>query len=335
MTDPEKTILVPPDFSVSAAAVLDEAAQQHGVTVRCIRLPADPEARLDAAELEHLQAAFFGGNIPQGYGRSFFSAVRKAPRLQWLHAFNAGVDHPVFTELLDRGVRLSTSVGTNAVPVARTALTGLLMLSRGFPHWLDAQRRRRWDLIPPERFPEDLDGQTICIVGLGGIGAELARLALGLGMSVIGIRRSPRRGEDPVDELYPPHVLAEVLPRCQWLAITCPLTEETRGLIDREKLSSLPRGAYVINVARGEVVEEGALIDLLQNGHLAGAYLDVFTQEPLPESSPLWDLPNVILTPHQASAARGNQGRVLEIFFDNFERWLAGESLRNEVKRCA
>jgi len=333
MSSIAKTVLVPPNFSASAASALSEAAEQHQQAVRCVRLPADPEARLDAAELELLDAAFFGGNIPFGYARSFFSAVRKAPNLKWLHAFNAGVDHPVFKELLDRGVRLTTSLGTNAVPVARTAVTGLLMLSRGFVHWQHAQRRRRWELIPQERFPADLDTQTICILGMGGIGSELARLCLGLGMSVIGIRRSPQRGEDPVDELYPPHLLAEVLPRCQWLAITCPLTEETRGLVDRDMLSALPEGACVINVARGEVVEETALIDLLKSGHLAGAYLDVFHQEPLPESSPLWDLPNVILSPHQAAIARGNEGRVMEIFFDNFERWLGNEPLNNEVKR--
>ena len=331
MTSPAKTILVPPNFSASACAALVEAGEQRGQSVRCIRLPADADARVGAEDLERMDAAFFGGNIPFGYARSFFSAVRKAPRLQWLHAFNAGVDHPVFKELQSKGVRLSTSVGTNAIPVARTAITGLLMLARGFPHWIEAQQRKRWDLIPQERFPADLDSQTICIVGMGGIGSELARLALGLGMSVIGIRRSPQRGEDPVDELYPPHVLAEVLPRCQWLAITCPLTEETRGLIDREKLSCLPKGACVINIGRGEIIDEDALIDLLKAGHLGGAYLDVFVKEPLPETSPLWDLPNVILSPHQAGIAQGNEGRVMDVFLDNFERWLDGEPLRNQV----
>jgi D-2-hydroxyacid dehydrogenase (NADP+) len=157
MSSIAKTVLVPPNFSASAASALSEAAEQHKQAVRCVRLPADPEARLDAADLDRLDVAFFGGNIPFGYARSFFSAVRKAPNLKWLHAFNAGVDHPVFKELLDRGVRLTTSLGTNAVPVARTAVTGLLMLSRGFVHWQAAQRRRRWELIPQERFPADLD----------------------------------------------------------------------------------------------------------------------------------------------------------------------------------
>lgn len=324
-------ILLPPGFSASTEAVLEELAQAAGTNIRCIRLPADSEARLESGEIASLVAAFFGGEIQLGYSRSFFSAVRKAQNLRWLHAFNAGVDHPVFHELLQRGVRLTTSVGTNAVPVARTAMTGLLMLSRGFPHWTNAQSRRVWEPVLGNNAPEDLDGQTLCIVGLGGIGTELARLALAFGMSVIGIRRSARRGEDPVDELYPPQLIAEVLPRCQWLAITCPLTDETRGLIDREKIYSLPRGAYIINVGRGEVIDENALIEAIKDRHIAGAYLDVFQLEPLPQDSPLWQLPNVIITPHNSSTSRGNEGRVLEVFFDNFQRWLAGSPLRNEV----
>ena len=132
--------------------------------------------------------------------------------------------------------------------------------------------------------------------------------------------------------LYPPHLLPELLPRCDWLAITCPLTPETRGLIDRERIYALPRGAGLINVGRGEVIDEPALIDALSQGHLGGAYLDVFHTEPLPDSSPLWSLPNVIVSPHNASASAGNEARVLEVFFDNFQRWLSGDRLLNEVQ---
>lgn len=333
MTKPAKRILVPPSYPAAARAALAEIGLGLGVTVECLHLPADPEVRLDGATLENIDAAFFGGEIMQGYGRSFFSAVRKAPKLGWLHAFNAGVDHPVFRELLQRGVRISTSVGTNAVPVAQTAMTGLLMLARGFPHWQAAQRECRWEPVLGSRSPRDLDGQTLCIIGLGGIGSELARLALAFGMSVIGIRRSPRRGEDPVDELHQPNALAEVLPRCEWIAVTCPLTDETRGLIDRKMLSFLPRGAGVINVGRGEVIDEQALVDALRDGQVGGAYLDVFQKEPLPVESPLWQMPNVILSPHNASTSAGNEARVLEVFLDNFQRWLEGNSLRNEVQR--
>lgn len=325
------SFLVPPAFPASAAASIEEIAQTAGVQLRCAYLPDDPEARLDAGTLEGIQAAFFGAQILQGYGRSFFSAVRKAPNLKWLHVFNVGVDHPIFSEMLQKGVRLTTSAGTTAVPIARTAIAALLMLSRGFPRWIDAQRRKVWEPVRIEEAPADLDSQTLCILGLGGIGSELARLALGLGMHVVGIRRSPRRGEDPVDELYPPHMLKEVLPTSQWLAIACPLTDETRGLIDREALNSLPKGAAVINVGRGEIIDEEALIEALQTQHLQGAYLDVFQTEPLPVSSPLWEMPNVILSPHNSAISRGNESRVLELLLDNLGHWLRDEALVNEV----
>ena len=326
-----KSILVPPAFPASAATSIKEIAQTAGVEMKCIFLPADPDARLEVAALEGIQAAFFGSQIPQGYGRSFFSAVRKAPNLKWLHLFNVGVDHPIFAEMLQKGVRLTTSAGTTAVPIARTALAGLLMLSRGFPRWMDAQRRKDWAPIRAEEAPPDLDGQTLCILGLGGIGSELARLALGLGMHVVGIRRSPRRGEDPVDELFPPQMLKEVLSTSQWLAITCPLTDETRGLIDREAIKKLPKGAAIINVGRGEIIDEGALIEAVETQHLLGAYLDVFHNEPLPTSSRLWELPNVILSPHNSAISKGNESRILELLFDNLGHWLRDEALVNEV----
>ena len=326
-----KNILVPPAFSAAAATSIREIAQGAGVQMDCTFLPVDPDARLEAATLEGIQAAFFGSQIPQGYGRSFFSAVRKAKNLKWLHLFNVGVDHPIFAEMLQKGVRVSTSAGTTAVPIARTAIAGLLMLSRGFPRWMDAQRRKEWAPIRSADVPPDLDGQTLCILGLGGIGSELARLALGLGMRVIGIRRSPRRGEDPVDELFPPQMLKEVLTTSQWLAVTCPLTDETRGLVDREAIRKLPQGAAIINVGRGEIIDEEALIEALETQHLLGAYLDVFQKEPLPTSSRLWELPNVILSPHNSAISQGNETRVLELLFDNLGHWLRNEALVNEV----
>jgi phosphoglycerate dehydrogenase-like enzyme len=331
----KKGILVSPNLSLIAEDALVVAGENVDVEVNCIRLPADPEARLSATELEAVDAAYFSQDIPRGYGRSFFSAVRKAPNIKWMHAFNAGTDHPIFAELLAKGIRVSISTGMTAVPIAQTAITGLLMFARAFPHYLDAQRRHSWEPLTGDRQPQDLEHQTLCILGLGGIGTELARLALGLGMNVIGIRRSPRRGEDPVDEMYPPHALAEVLPRCQWLAITCPLTEETRGLVDRDKLYSLPRGAHVINVARGEIVDEAALIEALNSGHLAGAYLDVFEKEPLSGTSPLWDMPNVILSPHNSNASSANERHIFGLFLGNFEKWLAGGVIRNEIQKTA
>jgi D-2-hydroxyacid dehydrogenase (NADP+) len=302
-------------------------APARGVIV----LPADPAARLDDADCGRVEIAFFSPDVFPDYSRQFFSALRKAPALKWLHVFNVGVDHPIYREMLARGVRLTTSAGSTAEPIAQTAIAGLLALARGFPRWLAAQRAHRWD---PERkaAPRDLRGQTAVILGLGRIGAEIARLARVLGLRVVGVRRGPRMPEDPVDEMHGPGALPGLLPRCDWLVIACPLTDETRRLIDADMLARLPQGARVINIARGEIIVEAALIDALRSGHLAGAYLDVFETEPLPPESPLWDLPNVLVTPHNSSAASGNEQRILEIFLDNLARWQRGAPLVNEVQ---
>ena len=152
------------------------------------------------------------------------------------------------------------AAGADAEAVIRT---GLLMLARGFPGWLRAQQQRTWSPVPRSQQPPDLAGRTLCVLGLGSIGAEIARLGQALGLHVIGIRRSPPTASDPVAEIHPPAALPQVLPRCQWLAIACPLTGETRRLIDAAMLARLPRGARLINVARGEIVDEAALIDAL------------------------------------------------------------------------
>jgi phosphoglycerate dehydrogenase-like enzyme len=323
-------LLVSHRFCTDYGTRVAVAAARKKVTAEFLALPPDPAARLPDAECARTEIAFFSGDVFPDYSRQFFSAVRKAPQLKWLHAFNAGVDHPIYDELLARGVRLTTSAGSAAEPIAQTAIMGLLALARGFPRWMVAQRSRKWD---PERkvLPRDLRGQTAVVVGLGRIGAEIARLARALGLKVIGIRRSPRRPVDRVDELHPPAALQGLLARCDWLIIACPLTSETRGMVNAALLSSLPRGARVINVSRGEIVSEPAMIEALKSGQLAGAYLDVFATEPLPAASPLWDMPNVLVTPHNAAAASGNDERVLEIFLDNLERWHRGAALVNEV----
>jgi phosphoglycerate dehydrogenase-like enzyme len=150
-------------------------------------------------------------------------------------------------------------------------------------------------------------------------------------MHVIGVRRSPRRPEDPVNEMHAPAALPELLPRCHWVVLACPLTPETRRIIHAGTLARLPRGACLINVARGGLVDEGAVIAALKSGQLGGAYLDVFEQEPLPPDSPLWDLANAIVSPHNASASAGNDERATRIFLDNLIRLGQGRPLQNEA----
>lgn len=320
---------------VDHGAELSDIAARERRNLDLIALPPERDARLGDADCARIEAAFFSGDVYPDYSRQFFSATRKAPNLKWLHVFNAGVDHPIYSEMLGRGVRLTTSSGSTAAAIAQTAIAGLLLLARNFPHWLAAQRKREWRPMEGRDVPRDLEGQTVLVLGLGHIGKAFARIAKALGLHVIGVRRSTRQPDDPVNELHAPDRLSELLPRAQWLVVACPLTPETRGLIDGEALARLPPGARLINIARGEIVNEPALITALQNGHLAGAYLDVFEKEPLPPESPLWDMPNVFLSPHNSAAADGNNLRVYEIFRDNLVRWMRGAPLVNEVRRAA
>lgn len=308
-------------------------AARAGIALELAVLPADREARLSDAECAGLDVAYFSSDVFPDYSRQFFSAVRKAPALKWLHVFNAGVDHPIYGEMLARGVRLTTSSGSTAEPIAQTAIAGLLALARRFPRWLESQRRHEWKPMREPDVPRDLRGQTVLVLGLGSIGGEIARLARALGLHVIGVRRGPQRAGDAVDELHPPQRLTELLPRTDWLVIACPLTAATRGLIDADMLARLPRGAHLINIARGEIVDERALTAALASGQVGGACLDVFEQEPLPAASPLWDMPNVLVTPHNSAASAGNETRVRTIFLENLERWARGAPLVNEVPR--
>ena len=299
-----------------------------------VALPEDKDARLSEADVARGEIAFYSQDLNPAHGRQFFSAVRKGPNMKWIHVFNIGVDHPIYTEMLERGVKVTTSAGTTAMPISQTALTGMLMLSRGFPFWMKSQAEHRWQQVRLQDSPADLPGQTVLVYGMGSIGAEFARLAKVLGMHVIGVRRSPRKADDPVDEMHQPDQIDKLLPRAQWLMLCSPLTSETRKLINAQRLALLPKGAHVLNVSRGEVIDEAAMIDSLKSGHLAGAYLDVFEQEPLPAESPLWSLPNVIITPHNSTSSRGNERRVFDCFTRILEQWANKQSpLTNEVLR--
>jgi phosphoglycerate dehydrogenase-like enzyme len=261
----------------------------------------------------------------------FHDALRAAPSLRWVHAHSSGADRPVYGELLARGVAVTTSSGANAGVVVQTALAGVLMLARCFPQLLEAQRSRSWAPLVGSGLPRDLAGQTAVIVGWGPIGQGLGTLLSALGLRVVAVRSSDRAAEPPASESVSYERIGEVLPRADWLVLACPLSERTRSLVDAATLARLPAGARLVNVARGEVADEAALIDALQCGALAGAYLDVFAQEPLPAVSPLWALPNVIATPHTAGHSDGNEARVATIFLDNLRRWTQGRPLLNRV----
>ncbi len=320
------TLLVSPAFNRRYQA--DVAAAWPGIEP--IVLPEDPNARLAPEALARVEYAYFSGDIYPDYSRSFFAAAQGAPNLKWMHVFNAGIDAPIFGRMLERGVRLTTSAGSTAQPIAQSAIGGMLLLARPFLPWLEAQRRHAWEPLRGAP-PPDLAGQRMTVIGLGSIGSEIARIATAIGLQVTGVRRSPRRDTDPVQDIVPPAELPRLVPQTDWLVIACPLTEETRGLVSRDLMDRLKRGAHLINIGRGEVVDEPALIDAIRAGHVAGAYLDVVSQEPLPSESPLWDLPNVIISPHNSAVAAGNDARATGYFLENLRRMANGDQLVNEV----
>jgi phosphoglycerate dehydrogenase-like enzyme len=275
--------------------------------------------------LDDVEIAYFSGDCLPDRAREFMVAALKSSNLRWLHSSSAGVDHEIFQRFLSRGVRLTTSSGAHAVPIAQTVVLYLLALSRDLRGWLDAQRARRWEPRPIH----DLAGQRLGVAGLGPIGLEVARLGGALRMQVIGLRRRVR-GDEPC-ETWELHRLHELLPSLDHLVLALPLAPETRHLLDADALARMKPGATLVNVGRGALVDEAALADALRAGRLGGAALDVFEVEPLPRESPLWDLPNVIVTPHSSGTSPGNDERSTALFLENLRAFEAGRPLLNEV----
>ncbi|MES2184894.1 MAG: D-2-hydroxyacid dehydrogenase [Pseudomonadota bacterium] len=266
-------------------------------------------------------------------GMQFFSEqLRAAPRLQWLHVPTAGVDRPVFQEMLRRGVRVTNSSGANADAVAHTAIMGVMVLARGALTWIQAQREHRWAPLRGPDAPADLAGQTAVVVGYGPIGRSIAQFLEALGLQVHKLRHTPQAGDATLGIQGYAELHARVR-GAQWLVIACPLTDATRHMVDAAVLDAMPRGAFVLNVGRGGVLDEDALLAALASGHIAGAHLDVFEQEPLAADSPFWDLPNVLVSPHNAGATRQYDDRCVYMFLDNLGRWVRGEPLLQEVPR--
>jgi len=260
--------------------------------------------------------------------RACYEVLRRSRTLQWVHIHSAGADRDIYVELRARGVAVTTSSGANAEVVAQTALAGLLALARRLPQLMAAQREHRWAPLLGGQLPRDLAGQTAVIVGWGPIGQRIGALLRTLGLQLIVVRTRAAGAHDGI-EIVGFEDFLRVLPRADWLLLACPLTGQTRGLVDARALAALPPGAGLVNVARGEVVVQAELVAALQAGRLGGAFLDVFEHEPLPADSPLWDLPGVIVTPHSSGHSDGNEARVARMFLDNLGRWLAGQPLAN------
>ena len=258
----------------------------------------------------------------------------RAKKLRFIQAIGAGTDQFPREELAKRGIRLASAHGVNYRAVSEHAMALILALSRRLPEARDNQVRRLWrgmisDLSQRE---DELGGKTLLIVGLGQIGGRLAQLAKAFDMRVIGLRRDPTAGRGVADAVHSMSELERLLPEADFVALTCPLTKETERLIDAETLARMKSSAYLVNVARGRVVDEPALVEALATRRIAGAGLDVTTEEPLAASSPLWGMEHVFITPHTAGETRHYEDNVIDILRDNLGRlWRGEEPLRNQI----
>ena len=326
------TALVSKQFVARFGNALKAVGERAGKPVTFMTLPEEEGARLARTDCERIDCTFVDRDIRfnEHLDGAYTDAVVGAKNAKWLHLTSSGITlTPYITAMNQRGAIITSSTGSNAEPVAQTGFTGLLMLARGFPAYIQGQHKHEWRPLRGPALPDDLRGQTLLLIGVGAIGKTFAGYARAFGLKVIGVRRSPVTPQDPVDELHHPSKLPELLPRADWIVITCPLTKETRNLISADAFKLMRKGVRLINIARGEIVDEKALIAAIRSGHVGGAALDAHQQEPLPKDSPLWDLPNVIVSPHNASASTGNEKRSAEMFIANFGHWLRGEPMFN------
>ena len=277
------------------------------IDLRVARTPPESERMIESADI--VIASFFPSEL--------FEAARN---LQWIQALSSGVDFYDFETLRDRNIALTNVAGIHAEPIAEQVLGYMLTFERKIHTGIRQQERNVW-----ERYQAgEIRGKTLGIIGLGAIGSQIATYANAFGMNVIGTKRDPETAPDVVDEAYSPSGLFDVLSRSDYVVLACPLTDDTRGLIGNKELGAMPSESVLINIARGEVVDEEALLYALQQGIIGGAALDVFEEEPYATDSPLWDLSNVIMTPHMAGSTPHKSKRVAALFAEHYKAYLDG-----------
>jgi phosphoglycerate dehydrogenase-like enzyme len=301
-------------------ANLEEAhlAQITGVDPRIdVTAVADRGKGIELAERAEIMV---GWNIPR-------QAVQRSARLRWIHSTAAGVDQLLYPEVLERGIIVTTSSGIHQ-PLVEHVFAMLLALVRRLHVAIRNQQERKWDRT--RAVGGEVRGLTLGVLGLGSIGADVAAKAAAFGMRVIGTKRTP--GAIPhVERLYPPEALPDVLAAADVVVVALPLTEATRGLLGEAEFRAMKPGALLINIGRGAIVQEAALIRALQERWIAGAGLDVFEREPLPADSPLWAMEDVIITPHVSGGWPGYLDAAVPLFCENLARYLRGDPLLNLV----
>ena len=309
-----RTILVYYPDPAEARAYADRVAfPRRSFAVRCAATPEEAARCIGEAEV------LFAWNFP-------VPLLAKAPRLRWVQVMGAGVERFLVPELGPE-VFLSRAAGIFGPWMAEYSLAWCLWVTQRIARFRGQQRERRW--IPAD--PLRIRGTTLCVIGLGDIGRHIARGAKGLGMTVIGVTRSGRPVPG-VARVYRPRALATALARADFVVLTVPLSRQTRGLIGRAELAAMKPSAWLINIARGPVVDEAALLETLRARRIGGAVLDVFDTEPLPASHPFWELDNVAITPHISGPS--TPAEIAPIFNDNLRRYLSGRALRHLVDRA-
>jgi phosphoglycerate dehydrogenase-like enzyme len=296
--------------SVSGAVTVDKAASME-------------EALAKAAEAEVIHA-----------GRWSDELWKSAPKLEWVQTGGAGVERFLTPDFVASPIVLTNAQGIYAAPIADQVMAFVLHFSRLFNELMRRQMNREW-ADWGEYDPDELVGKTLGVVGLGGIGSQVAKRANGFGIRVIATRKRPERPPELADEVRGAEELAWLLGESDYVALCAALTPKTRHLIGEHQLELMKRTAYLINVGRGGLVDEPALVAALKRGGIAGAGLDVFEEEPLPSDSPLWDMPNVMITPHNAGSSPRSHDRLMELFRENLRRYVAGEELVNVVDKAA
>ena len=309
----------PPDLSERVRGVLPGDWELH-----CVAAPVSSRGDGGSVSAEAVTAArhaevYIGAGVP----REVFLAAR--PELRWAHSTTAGVSSFLYPELVDSSVILTNSAGIHAAPMAETAIGMILHFARGLDYAVRAQQRGEWQQEPfigATSQLREIAGSELVLLGLGGIGREVQQRAIALDMTVSALRSQHTRAE-----------LEAALKRADYLVIAAPDTPKTRGLIGAAELALLKRTAVLINVARGSIIDENALIAALREQRLRGAGLDVFATEPLPETSPLWRMANVLITPHVSAVTPRFWDRQLKLILDNLAAYLTGGSLRNVVDK--
>ena len=316
----------------SQRAVLRAAAPNAEITDRTCRTP-DELRELVAGGCDALLTFMVPGDLSQ-----------RAPDLKWVQLLSAGADHALGAAK-GASFTLTTASGIHATPIAEYTIASMLAYAHGFHQLIRAQLRHEWKRSGFPGAAQELRGQTFGIIGYGSIGRESARMAQALGMRVLALKRDPanRRDDgwcpeglgDPdgtiPEKFFGPEQREEIVRESDYLTVTLPLTEHTRKFIGTKEIAAMRPGAYIVNIGRGEVIDETALIEALKAGKIGGAGLDVFEKEPLPKESPIWDIENVILTPHMSGANRGYVDKACTLFADNLRRFVAGQPLLNVV----